>query len=321
MKQAASDVYGIGAVARLTGLSDHTIRVWERRYEAVVADRSSTGRRVYNTEDVEKLRLLKLLTDRGLAISRIAGESTEALKQRLSSMNEIVTHAGLQSLDVALLGDFLPTLVRDYSGSVGPLSFVLVDNNLEQFEMELKQRPVDALVLELPTITPDGIERILKFKALASARMCVVVYTFARSADIDELAARDVTLLRAPVRLDEIATALSSLAVSTPQAEVVEPDTAKGDWASGQQPAPRRFTREQLALLSRVSSSVDCECPQHLAQLVADLGAFETYSANCANRDDDDKALHEYLYRVTGTARADIEAALERVARAEGIEY
>jgi hypothetical protein len=56
--------YGIGAVAKLTGLTDHAIRVWERRYSAVVARRAANGRRVYGPADVEKLRLLKSLTDR-----------------------------------------------------------------------------------------------------------------------------------------------------------------------------------------------------------------------------------------------------------------
>ena len=66
------DGYAIGAVARITGLTDHTIRVWERRYKAVVARRSETGRRIYTAANVEKLGLLKQLTDKGIAISKIA---------------------------------------------------------------------------------------------------------------------------------------------------------------------------------------------------------------------------------------------------------
>jgi DNA-binding transcriptional MerR regulator len=58
-------LYGIGAVAKLTGLTDHTIRVWERRYAAVVTTRAPNGRRQYTESDVEKLGLLKSLTDRG----------------------------------------------------------------------------------------------------------------------------------------------------------------------------------------------------------------------------------------------------------------
>ena len=73
--------------------------------------------------------------------------------------------------------------------------------------------------------------------------------------------------------------------------------------------------------LARASTAIDCECPHHLAQLVGDLTAFEVYSANCANRDDEDAALHRYLHQTTAQARALIEVALERVADAEGIEY
>ena len=69
--------YGIGAVARLTGLTDHAIRVWERRYGAVVARRAANGRRVYGLADVEKLRLLKSLTDSGLSIGQIAGDTVD----------------------------------------------------------------------------------------------------------------------------------------------------------------------------------------------------------------------------------------------------
>ena len=49
--------------------------------------------------------------------------------------------------------------------------------------------------------------------------------------------------------------------------------------------------------------------------------AFEIYSSQCANRDDEDAALHRYLHQTTAQARSLIEIALERVAEAEGIDY
>ena len=79
-------LYGIGAVARLTGLTDHTIRVWERRYSAVVTTRAPNGRRQYTEADVQKLGLLKLLTDRGISIGRIAGDSVDELRERADSV-------------------------------------------------------------------------------------------------------------------------------------------------------------------------------------------------------------------------------------------
>ena len=71
-------LYGIGAVARLTGLTDHTIRVWERRYSAVVTARAPNGRRQYTEADVQKLSLLKSLTDHGRRVAAAGCQSPRA---------------------------------------------------------------------------------------------------------------------------------------------------------------------------------------------------------------------------------------------------
>lgn len=72
--------YQIGTVARVTGLSTHTIRVWERRYGVVEPARTPGGSRVYSDADVTKLRLLKRLTDDGHSIGRIAHLSERELR-------------------------------------------------------------------------------------------------------------------------------------------------------------------------------------------------------------------------------------------------
>ena len=72
--------YQIGTVARVTGLSTHTIRVWERRYGVVEPARTPGGSRVYSDADVTKLRLLKRLTDGGHSIGRIAHLSETELR-------------------------------------------------------------------------------------------------------------------------------------------------------------------------------------------------------------------------------------------------
>ncbi len=47
---------------------------------------------------------------------------------------------------------------------------------------------------------------------------------------------------------------------------------------------------------------------------------FERYSAQCANRNPADAALHLMLQRAAGTARTILEQALGRLAVAEGID-
>ncbi len=71
--------FRIGAVARLTGLSTHVIRIWERRYGALAPSRSGGGARLYSSEDIERLRLLKRAIDHGHAIGQVAELAHAAL--------------------------------------------------------------------------------------------------------------------------------------------------------------------------------------------------------------------------------------------------
>jgi hypothetical protein len=83
-------------------------------------------------------------------------------------------------------------------------------------------------------------------------------------------------------------------------------------------PTPR-FDDTALTRFASLSSSVACECPSHVAELLMQIASFESYSASCANRNLADAELHGYLQRVAGTARLLFEVALERVAVAEGL--
>jgi DNA-binding transcriptional MerR regulator/methylmalonyl-CoA mutase cobalamin-binding subunit len=55
----------------MTGIGPDTLRAWERRYSAVKPARQGRGR-AYSEEDVERLRLLRDLQERGYAIGEIA---------------------------------------------------------------------------------------------------------------------------------------------------------------------------------------------------------------------------------------------------------
>lgn len=72
--------YSIQFVSKITGINPHTIRAWEKRYGAVVPDRNSNGRRLYNEQQVERLTMLHDLVSIGNNISDIANHSDEHLK-------------------------------------------------------------------------------------------------------------------------------------------------------------------------------------------------------------------------------------------------
>jgi MerR family transcriptional regulator, light-induced transcriptional regulator len=71
----------IKVVARRTGLSAHVIRIWEKRYGAVEPERTGTNRRLYSDEQIERLSLLRDVTQAGHSIGHVAKLPTEKLRQ------------------------------------------------------------------------------------------------------------------------------------------------------------------------------------------------------------------------------------------------
>lgn len=322
-KRDDSRLYGIGAVSRLTGLTDHTIRVWERRYSAVVTARAPNGRRQYTAADVQKLSLLKLLTENGISIGRVAGESIDELRRQVERLQELAAGTRPTALRVAVLGDFLPRQLLEDDNGGAALDICIADSSRERFAADLHQQPIDVVVLERPVLDAETLSEMRQHLSGSSAEQGVIVYSFGRSRDVDAAAKAGIVPLRGPVGPDELRDAATRAASGPrhgPRDARVTGDVQHA-WDLDTPIAARRFSPQQLANLSSVTNEIECECPRHLAQLVSDLSAFEIYSDRCANRDDDDAALHRYLHRATAEARALVERALEKLAQAEGIRY
>jgi DNA-binding transcriptional MerR regulator/methylmalonyl-CoA mutase cobalamin-binding subunit len=71
----------IKMAAKLTGLSAHVIRIWEKRYGAVQPQRSHSHRRLYCDRDLERLTLLRQATEQGHNIGAIARLQDEQLRE------------------------------------------------------------------------------------------------------------------------------------------------------------------------------------------------------------------------------------------------
>jgi DNA-binding transcriptional MerR regulator len=80
--------YSLGAVSRLTGLSPHVLRAWERRHQAVSPLRTAGGTRRYREPDVARLRLLAAATAAGHPIRDVAGLSEAELRRRIGGPRE-----------------------------------------------------------------------------------------------------------------------------------------------------------------------------------------------------------------------------------------
>jgi len=78
------EIHPIRVVAQRTGLSPHVIRIWERRYRAVVPSRNPTNRRRFSEADIERLRCLRQAIAAGWSIGEVARLPTERITQLLA---------------------------------------------------------------------------------------------------------------------------------------------------------------------------------------------------------------------------------------------
>src|SRR5262245_15434817 len=69
--------YSIAAVSKLTGVSCHSLRIWERRYGFPVPDRSGSGHRRYTPSQVRLLRRIAELAPSASSISALVEAARE----------------------------------------------------------------------------------------------------------------------------------------------------------------------------------------------------------------------------------------------------
>jgi len=106
--------YPIQAVAARTGLAPPLLRAWERRYSAVEPERSPAGERLYTDRQIRRLHLLRMLTQNGHRISRIARLPAAELERLLLDVGitpfELPVGAKDTDLEYVLFGRGLAAL-------------------------------------------------------------------------------------------------------------------------------------------------------------------------------------------------------------------
>ncbi len=80
--------HSILVASRRSGLSQHVIRAWEKRYQVLSPCRCEKNQRLYSDEDIERLKLLRELTQHGHRIGRIAAACTETLHDLVAKGNQ-----------------------------------------------------------------------------------------------------------------------------------------------------------------------------------------------------------------------------------------
>jgi DNA-binding transcriptional MerR regulator/methylmalonyl-CoA mutase cobalamin-binding subunit len=93
VKQTDEPRHPIQVVSRRTGVTQDSLRAWEKRYGAVEPHRAPGGRRLYTDADVERLILLRRATDAGRRIGQVAGLPTEELATLVAQDEKAIARA------------------------------------------------------------------------------------------------------------------------------------------------------------------------------------------------------------------------------------
>jgi DNA-binding transcriptional MerR regulator len=298
--------YRSGVAARMAGLPVETLRVWERRYGVSDASRSPHGQRLYSAEQVRRLGLVKRAVDLGHAIGTVARMATEELLDLAGARPATARDTSPHTVRIAVAGEMLARRLAAVATKPA-LCIVAHCRQLDGAADALAGVSADVLLIEETEMTADALPMIQALQLATDVEAVVVMYRFCDSATVRRLREHGYLVARVPADASEIAMLCGSVLAGTSTAPLFAP------------PPERRLDEQALAALVAASTTINCECPRHLADILMMLGSFERYSLQCASRNSADAALHQELNRSTGMARAIMEQALEHLALAEGL--
>ena len=314
-------LFRIGAVAKLAGIPVSTLRIWELRHQAFSPSKTTGQHRLYSQDDVLKARLLKQLSRDGHLVSAIANLDASALG-RLHNPAGLPAEPPLppaltaKTVSLAVIGAGMAGRVDSKKFTSHFLSHTI--RVTDQFEGlaqagagPFRERP-QILLVKVNTLHDTVRADIQALARQQGALQTVVLYSFAKESVVEAMRVGGVLVRREPVSDYELSDLVSSVLVVDPVKRV------DGVLSDAVIPA-RKYSDDTLSYVESISTNVLCECPRHVAELIAQLASFEQYSQECLNKSDEDAHLHAYLHAISGSARALFERALDMVAEHEQI--
>ncbi len=312
-KQQGQATYSIGVAARMTGISAHKLRMWERRYQLSSSRRSKGGQREFTATDIDHLHLIKQLTDSGMRIGDIAKLPSKTLSTLLQdSQGGQVTPNKNRTFTAAVHGLTLTDYFRKHAKrfpriifSYDPLPIKdLVNKPPSKVESDL-------LIVQIDALTPEYASAL---QQLASSRTHVIVfYHYAAKPVKSILSGTNITLVSGgvsdPSQIDEN---VNKALMIQQHIEDIN-DNAHPLHLALPATKPKQFSEEDLIAAQQQANKLNCECPTHLTDLVRRLNAFEEYSRNCEVENWQQAAIHACIFTYTNQARHLIEQALQAV--------
>ncbi len=285
-----SELYRIGTVAKLTGISVECLRAWERRHGFEPAERDGRTR-YYSHEQLKRLEKIKLLIEDGHPISSLVELSDEQLDARTDiARPRISPHRVPQ---VGLVGPNL--LILEQGAEESDLTEVCQRwVSIEDFvgSRAAERAQLDVIAVQIPSLNADAMQRVRR--AAPDCRL-LAIYQFA-SREALSLATEQhgAATLAWPLTWTDLMHACA---------------TPSGAASRAGRTAPRRFTDHELVDIVARARARNQDAPRHLVTLITDLNAFADYATHCLTESPDND-IYDRLREDASYARAQLERAL-----------
>ena len=317
-------LYRIATVSHLTGIPVQTLRVWESRHAVVQPTRSAGNVRLYRRADIERLSLIKAAVDAGQAISSVAALTDRQIKARLKdgpvSAPATAAKARKAGCRVLVVGSALACVLKtawrarsDVRVQASLPALADLDTDADTGTEPASLPSVDAVIVDAPVLRNDLPATLRQLRTTAQTPVLIVVYGFGSRQILSRLDNANIIALAAPADPAQLAR-ICQLGLSISPA----PPAAFSQMLM-HSAAARRYDETFLHQLSQMPSKVQCECPNHLADLLTKLNAFERYSLDCESTNVKDAAIHAMMYSASGHCREFLEEVLRRLMVHEGI--
>jgi DNA-binding transcriptional MerR regulator len=350
-------MFKIGAVSELTSIPVTTLRDWEIRYKALVPNKTKGRHRMYRQSDIDRAHLFKRLTSLGQSISSIANlqnTELESLLARchcakadvdgvLSAHEQPINQQGaglnlketfnlkseMLSMPVVVIGLGLarrlesPKFTRNLQNSKLKMVHVYMDIASALGDADTltpkKEREGGLIIVSQDQIHEKSVPELTSLALKYSKHQLIVLYQYAPTSCVEELRSKGLMLKREPITDSDLAQLLQSFLFIESRNNISKTNyPVSADTLS--LISPRKYSRETLDQLSALSTSVFCECPHHVCEILGQLASFEKYSQECLSNSSEDADMHSYLSSVSGSARILFEQALEKIVEYEGLQ-
>jgi DNA-binding transcriptional MerR regulator len=341
----------IGAIARLAGIPQATLRAWETRYEAFKPLKSAGGQRLYLPEDATRATLIRVLSRLGHSLAVVASASLDtllALKARHDREHHRSEPPAQKRRAISMLVCGETLAVRLIEALQGPeivhsgLELTRVIAGFDEAQVLRFGHSSDLVAIELVSLHRAQSAAVARLLAELPQARFLVLYRFGPQTTVLELQALGVSVCREPLDHASLSLAISALIPTTdPIAQGARDHGLNSSHHAAELAAHTvsepRFSLAVLQAIQAIEAKLPCECPRHVAELLAQLMAFERYSKECLGGtaitqsgvesevgsgcvSAEDSLLHFRLWKVAATCRERMEDALRWVAEHEGIE-